>query len=472
MSSSDTTEFFNRSKNRLDQPQSRLPTRQPKPNQPSTSTLPQSSPSTQPSSSPPQSDDGHPNKRRKAKARAQPDGLLVAPPARNRARAIQLRAQAAGGSNLNLSAPRPLTKQPQPAAERSLRLSSDSDSDGQGKGKAKERGSPGRDEREESARLPSLTALEEHSSRLREMAKLSGWQPKVGSELEKVMSGRSDELRVEDDHREVNGGGGKAGGVNGVAKDKPTRGPRPPSSPGDITDPYDNYKGPPHSRLKNLASTSAAATRTPTSAAAKPKRSNSSTAKKRTPAAAPTPSPPEDEPVPFMDPLPAAPPADFWGVAGGARPAATKGKKRAHGEATRSLQSLSDMRNTVSGGLAEGLGMMSDDIVCGDTEEESGGEGGKYESVAAKAKREREEAKGEHSALRALSLHRRLTRFWCTARLIKSREKKASGVADSPAAAPASVNKGKGKVRASGAPPDSQMLKVCDICTEQVMRLT
>ena len=221
-----------------------------------------------------------------------------------------------------------------------MRLSSDSDSDGQGKGKAKERGSPGRDEREESARLPSLTALEEHSSRLREMAKLSGWQPKVGSELEKVMSGRSDELRVEDDHREVNGGGGKAGGVNGVAKDKPTRGPRPPSSPGDITDPYDNYKGPPHSRLKNLASTSAAATRTPTSAAAKLKRSNSSTAKKRTPAAAPTPSPPEDEPIPFMDPLPAAPPADFWGVGGGARPAATKGKKRAHGEKVRDDTSL------------------------------------------------------------------------------------------------------------------------------------
>lgn len=310
---------------------------------------------------------------------------------------------------MNLSAPRLLTKQPQLAPQRSLHLSSDSDSDAR-PDPPKERGSPSRDDRERTDRLPSMTALEEHNQRLREMARLNGWQPKAGTNLEKGMSGKGDELGPGDGGGEGPSGGGgaaKASGESGGRQVHSRTGPRPPSSPGDITDPYDSYKGPPHTRLKNPASTSSAVNRTPTSAATKPKtkRSASSTAKKPPPAAKLSPSPPEDEEIPFAEPGPANPPADFWGVSGGARPAAGKGKKRQHGEATRALQSLSDVRNTISGGMAEGLGMMSDDIICGDTDEDSGGEGAKYETVAAKAKRAREEAKGEHSRhLRTLAL--------------------------------------------------------------------
>ena len=405
MASSDTTEFFNRSKNRLDEPQppGRAPTRQPqpKPNQSTHHPAPPSSPSTQHTTSPEPSDSDKPTKKRRTKPNT--DRLVAAPPARNRARAIALRAQAAGVSSVHLSAPRPLLKHNHSDPGRTLNFS---DSESDGVEPAGGMGSPGRasESREGSVRLPSLTALEEHNTRLREMAQLNGWKPQPGSALEKVMAGRNDEVgargRAEGGAAD---GAAKAGGaaVAGATDDpnQANNDARGPSLNGDIDDPYDTYKLP-RSRKTKLAPTSSITSRTPTSVKLKLKPTQPAPAKSTNhpTALTPSPSPPSPSapgPVPFDESGPVIPPTDFWGVAGAARPAAGKGKKRQHGEATRALKSLSDMRNSVSGGLAEGLGMMSDDIICGDTEEESGGEGGKYETVAAKAKRQREEAQGK-----------------------------------------------------------------------------
>jgi hypothetical protein len=184
---------------------------------------------------------------------------------------------------------------------------------------------------------------------------------------------------------------------------------------------------------------------------AAPKTKSSTTTKTRKRKSSPHPV--ERSPSPVEQP-PA--PEDFWGVDSHTLGQERLAKKKAHGEASKKLKTLSEQRTALVLPDDEG-----DDEIAGSS---SGSEGpGKYETVAAKAKRQKEEALGVFP-VPSFSLFCFLTFSHFAARL-KSKRGQAklplqpAPNGNTPLGSPRTKNKGKGRAVESS---------TCLVCGQQV----
>ncbi|BGP16497.1 hypothetical protein JCM10213v2_004499 [Rhodosporidiobolus nylandii] len=217
---------------------------------------------------------------------------------------------------------------------------------------------------------PSSTQLEEGGDVLRTMARNAGWQGSTPERRTKQREEKAAEERRRQRELDKQQRALYASSDSEQDEDSPRSRRRTSTSTAQTS-------------LSSSSATKAKQAPAAKKAAAKPKKASSSTSARRKRAATPE----ERSPSPQLQP---PPPQSFWGVAD--QPPPAQPKKRTHGEASKKLKTLSER---------QGMLVLPDeddpDEIAGSS---SDGEAGprKYESVAAKHKRERAEA---HARLQA-----------------------------------------------------------------------